>query len=305
MARLPRLLIPDSPTVYHVMSKTALAGLPFDALDKDDFLARLKTLSKIYFTEILGFCLMDNHFHLLVRVFPAEHVSEDELAQRYRRKYGEGQVFPRERGDELRRKWSSLPEFVKELKQTFSRRVNKRRNRRGYLWNDRYKSEIVQDGNALLNCLAYIDLNPIRAAMVDRPEEYRWCSLGYHVQSGNREGLLSLDFGHSDMGVGPAERLRLYREFVYEAGAVDTGKGGSLDDGVVRRERKRNYELGDVAMFRYRCGYFTDSGVIGTREFVEEVAARLRAQVPGSRERSPYRFKGLDGLCTMKRLAPG
>jgi len=125
------------------------------------------------------------------------------------------------------------------------------------------------------------------------------------VQSGNREGLLSLDFGHSDMGVGPAERLRLYREFVYEAGAVETGKGGSLDDGVVRRERKRNYELGDVDMFRYRCGYFTDSGVIGTREFVEEVAARLRAQVPGSRERSPYRFKGLDGLCTMKRLAPG
>jgi REP element-mobilizing transposase RayT len=202
MARLPRLLIPDSPTVYHVMSKTALPGLPFDPLDKDDFLARLKTLSKIYFTEILGFCLMDNHFHLLVRVFPSDHVPDDELADRYRRKYGEGRVFPRERCDELRRKWSSLPEFVKELKQTFSRRFNKRRNRRGYLWNDRYKSEIVQDGNALLNCLAYIDLNPIRAAMVDRPEEYRWCSLGYHVQSGNRDGLLSLDFGHSDMGGG-------------------------------------------------------------------------------------------------------
>ena len=66
---------------------------------------------------------------------------------------------------------------------------------------DRYKSVVVQDGDALLNCLAYIDLNPIRAGMVDRPEEYRWCSLGYHVQTGNRGGLLSLEFGHADMGV--------------------------------------------------------------------------------------------------------
>jgi hypothetical protein len=90
------------------------------------------------------------------------------------------------------------------------------------------------------------------------------------------------------------------REFVYETRAVDTGKGGSLDDEVVRKERRRNYVLGDVDMFRYR--YFTDSGVIGTREFVEEAAARLRARVPGRRERTPHRFKGLDGLCTMKRL---
>jgi hypothetical protein len=58
-------------------------------------------------------------------------------------------------------------------------------------------------------------------------------------------------------------------------------------------------------MFRYRCRYFTDSGVIGTREFVEQAAARLRAQVPGRRKRTPHRFKGLDGLCTMKRPAPG
>jgi len=170
---------------------------------------------------------------------------------------------------------------------------------------DRYKSVVVQDGDALLNCLAYIDLNPIRAGMVDRPEEYRWCSLGYHVQTGNRGGLLSLEFGHADMGVGRAERLRCYRQFVYETGAVDTGRGGALDESVVNRERRRNYVLGDVDVFRYRCRNFVDSGVIGTREYVEEVAARLRTRVPGRKARAPHRFKGGDGLCTLKRLAPG
>jgi REP element-mobilizing transposase RayT len=305
MARLPRLLVSDRPTVYHVMSRTALPGLPFDAVDKDDFLARLKTLSRIYFTEILGFCLMDNHFHLLVRMFPEDHVPDAELPVRYRRKYGEGAGFPEKRRQEFREKWSSLPEFVRELKQSFSRKFNIRKGRRGYLWDDRYKSLVVQDGDALLNCLAYIDLNPIRAGMVERPEKYRWCSLGYHVQTGNRGGLLSLEFGHADMGVGRAERLRFYRQFVYETGAVDTGKGGSLDEGLVRRERQRNYVLGDVDVFRYRCRNFVDSGVIGTREYVQEVGARLRARVPERSERAPHRFKGGDGLCTLKRLAPG
>ena len=305
MARLPRLLVSDRPTVYHVMSRTALPGLPFDAVDKDDFLARLKTLSRVYFSEVLGFCLMDNHFHLLVRMFPEDHVPDAELPERYRRKYGEGTCFPETRSQELREKWASLPEFVRELKQSFSRKFNKRKGRRGYLWDDRYKSVVVQDGDALLNCLAYIDLNPIRAGMVKRPEEYRWCSLGYHVQTGNRGGLLSQEFGHGDMGVGRKERLRFYRQFVYETGAVDTGKGGSLDDGVVERERVRNYVLGDVDVFRYRCRNFVDSGVIGTKEYVQEMSARLRARVPGRTKRAPHPFKGGDGLCTLKRLTPG
>jgi putative transposase len=60
----------------------------------------------------------------------------------------------------------------------------------------------------LINCLAYIDLNPIRAGLVDRPEDYRWNSLGYHIQTGNKDNFLSLDFGLREFGVlDPEERL--------------------------------------------------------------------------------------------------
>ncbi|HKK33255.1 MAG TPA: transposase [Desulfomicrobiaceae bacterium] len=305
MPRLPRILIPDEPTVYHVISRTALDGLPFSAMDKNDLLKRIRVLSRVYFTEILGFCLLDNHFHLLVRMFPEDHISSAELEERYHRKYGKESVFPESKAGELRRKWASLSEFVKEIKESFSKAYNKRNNRRGYLWGDRFKSLIVEDGDSLLNCLAYIDLNPIRAGIVDKPEEYRWCSLGYHVQSGNREDFLSLEFGHADMDVDGAERLRLYREFVYETGAVDTGKGAALDEKVVQAARKKNYVLGDVELFQYRCRYFTDSGVIGSREFVEKVGNRLKGMVPGRKERAANRFKGVDGVYTLKRLAPG
>src|SRR6056297_2555732 len=296
MPRLPRLLVPEIPTVYHVVSRTALDGLPFTARDKEDLLSRIKKLSEIYFTEILGFCLMDNHFHLLVRMFPADHVSDADLQARYRKKYGQETCYPAEKSSDLRQKWSSLSEFVKEIKESFSKAYNKRCNRRGYLWGDRFKSLIVEDGDALLNCLAYIDLNPIRAGIVTRPEEYRWCSLGYHVQSGNRGDFLSLDFGHGDMGADAAERFRCYRAFVYETGAVDTGKGASLDGDVVSRERKREYVLGDVELFRYRCRYFSDSGVIGSRAYVERVGRVLQEKVPRRKERPAHGFKGVTGL---------
>jgi REP element-mobilizing transposase RayT len=305
MPRLPRLLIPEVPTVYHVVSRTALDGLPFNARDKEDLLSRIRKFSEIYFAEIIGFCIMDNHFHLLVRMFPSDHVSEADLQIRYRKKYGPDSVFPVQKSSDFRQKWSSLSEFVKEIKESFSKAYNKRRNRRGYLWGDRFKSLIVENGDALLNCLAYIDLNPIRAGIVEKPEEYRWCSLGYHIQSGNRGGWLSMNFGHEDLEVDASERCRLYRRFVYETGAVDTGKGGVLDEEIVRGARKRGYVIGDMELFRYRCRYFTDSGVIGSRAFVERVGERLREKVPGRKFRKASRFKGVDGTCTLKRLAPG
>ncbi|MGD9065364.1 MAG: hypothetical protein PVI42_14660 [Desulfobacterales bacterium] len=90
------------------------------------------------------------------------------------------------------RRLSSLSEFVREIKVGFARFYNKRHNRRGYFWGDRFKSVIVEKGETLINCLAYIDLNPLRAGLVNRPEEYRWNSLGYHVQTGNKDNFLSL-----------------------------------------------------------------------------------------------------------------
>ena len=72
----------------------------------------------------------------------------------------------------------------------FARYYNRRHDRRGYFWGDRFKSVIVDKGETLVNCLAYIDLNPMRAGLVDRPEDYRWNSLGYHLQTENKDQSL-------------------------------------------------------------------------------------------------------------------
>ena len=63
----------------------------------------------------------------------------------------------------------------------FSWYYNQRHNRRGILWGERFKSVIVENGETLINCLEYINLNPLRARIVGRPEDYRWNSLSYHI----------------------------------------------------------------------------------------------------------------------------
>jgi len=77
-----------------------------------------------------------------------------------------------------------------------------------------------------VNLLAYVDLNPIRAGIVDKPEDYRWSTLGYLVQRGNKDGLIDLNLGmHEWNGFNPSEIIRKYREFVYETGAAGRGQG--------------------------------------------------------------------------------
>ena len=305
MARIPRLLVPETPTVYHVMSRTVLPGLPFNAADKDHMQSLILHFSRIYFTEILGFCLMDNHFHLLVRMFPINHGDEASLRERFRRAHGDTAVFSSEKIPDLRKKWSSLSEFIKDIKQTFSRYYNKQNDRKGYLWGDRFKSLIVQDGRTLVNCLAYIDLNPVRANIVKRPEDYRWSSLGYHAQTGNRAGFLSLDLGMADWGFETRERLQKYREFVYETGALDAGKGARLDPKLVKNERKKGYKLTAADRLRYRTRYFTDSGVIGTKEFVARYSKKFHDHFACKHEKKPMKIDGLDGMFSLKRLPGG
>ena len=167
MPRIARIVIKDEPAVYHVMSRTALDGFVLGDVEKEYLAELIKKLSKVYFPEVLGFCLMGNHFHLLVRMHPDEEYSNDETRERFQLHYGE--KAPNEelgRGNilQLREKWSSLSEYVKEIKQGFSRFYNRKHHRKGFFWSERFKSVIIVDnGETLINYLAYIDLNPILA----------------------------------------------------------------------------------------------------------------------------------------------
>ena len=305
MPRIARMLIQEKEAVYHVMSYTALPGLPIGDVEKDYLLNLIKQLSKVYFVEMLGISLMSTHFHILARMHPDGEYSDEDVKKRYELFYGKDDVISKERMALYRERWSSLSEFVKDIKQRFARYYNKKHDRRGYFWGDRYKSVIVENGEILVNCLAYIDLNPVRAGIVKKPEDYRWNSIGYHFQTGNRDGFLSFDFGMKEFGVkNKKERLRLYRKYVYETGAVDvTGGKVKISREVVEKERKKGFEITRADRFKQRTRYFTDSGIIGSKEFVQSTFQNFKHLFQTRNERVPRHVKGLDGVYSMKRLS--
>jgi putative transposase len=95
---------------------------------------------------------------------------------------------------------------------------------------------IVENGETLINCLAYIDLNPLRAGLLEGPEEYRWNSIGYHLQTNNKVNFLSTNFGLKEFNP-PAdkclkskkERVGRYRRYVYEAGVLNQPEENKRD----------------------------------------------------------------------------
>jgi REP element-mobilizing transposase RayT len=289
------------------MSRTALDGFPLGDIEKDFMLDLIKRYAALYLAEILGLCIMGNHFHILVKTLPEYKFTDQDIKNRYVGFYGDDREFTDEMIPSLRAKLSSLSEFVREIKVGFARYYNKRHNRRGYFWGDRFKSVIVDKGETLINCLAYIDLNPLRAGIVSRPEDYRWNSLGYHVQTHNRDNFLSTDFGLKEFNVkSEKERIRRYRRYVYEAGSVnrpEKGKTKVIGDRILEKERKREFELGRSDRFRYRTRYFTDSGVIGSKEFVSKTYRRFKHHFNSKNEKKPKPIKGLSGVYSLKRLS--
>ncbi|WP_045220273.1 transposase [Desulfonatronum thioautotrophicum] len=322
MARIPRFTRHDQPTVYHIMSRTALDGFPLQDTEKDYLMATVAKLCKIYFVDLLGFCLMGNHFHLVVRVNPSDRLTNEDIAKRYKLLYGqEARLIPCQIED-FRNRLTSLGAFVKDIKQGFTKYYNKRKRRWGTFWGERFKSVIVQEGETLVNLLAYVDLNPIRAGIVDKPEDYRWNTLGYLVQRGNKDGLIDLNLGmHEWNEFATSEIIRKYRKFVYETGAVwgrsqesgdrsqesevrsqEGGKRG-IDMKIVERERKKNYRLSRIDVFRHRCRYFSDSGIIGSKDFVSEVFDEVKHLLNSKNERRFTPVGGVEGVYSMKRLA--
>ena len=187
-----------------------------------------------------------------------------------------------------------LSEFMKGLLIRFTRWFNRVHSRTGTLWEERFKSVIVESGVAARTMAAYIDLNPVRAGMVKDPADYRWSSYGEAVGGGKkgngkkaREGLVRAYF--CDQGVGfEAEKWRevspLYRRLMglalgrkpglAKAGGADVaGEGNrasqntrntaemleSEDNGTVLKD------LGIAKMLHCRVRYFTDGAVICQR----------------------------------------
>lgn len=278
---------------------------------KEVFRKQLRYMADFCGVEVITYCVMSNHFHVLVRIPDKQDISDDELIRRYKLLYGHrvdlvtlfeqnirsGGSLAESKRKQLLARMGDVSIFMKELKQRFTIWYNKSHGRYGTFWAERFKSALVENKEgALRTVAAYIDLNPVRAGMVEDPSEYRWC--GYAEAMGGsslaKAGLASISFGKSFEAVLPAYRLLL---FGYGQ-TKSKNKDVTIDVEKAKKVLESGGQLPLHVLLRLRIRYFSDGAVLGTEAFVREWIQTywppgLEGE-PSGRRTGPRRLKGFD-----------
>jgi putative transposase len=176
MPRRPRLHLPGIP--LHIVQRGHNRDARFFA--EDDYHAYRHWLGEALAAtgcQLHAYVLMTNHVHMLLTPAEPEAVSR----------------------------------MVISLGRRYVQYINRTYRRTGTLWDGRYKSSLVQVDAYLLRCQRYIELNPVRASMVDDPADYRWSS--YRANGlGQADALLTAHPVYGELGREIADRLAAYRE---------------------------------------------------------------------------------------------
>ena len=157
MPRAKRILLDN--VCYHIINRGNQKQKIFlENSDFEKYLEILKHYKKKYSFKLYAYCLMPNHIHLIIDI----------------------------------RKMGDLARMMQGLTQTYTACFNNKYNKVGRLWQGRYKSMLIQKDRYLIDCLEYIELNPVRANMVSYPGAYSWSSWQERMFAKDRFNLLDL-----------------------------------------------------------------------------------------------------------------
>jgi putative transposase len=196
MARLPRLTLANHP--HHVIQRGNNRQPIFaNAADYKTLLDLLEESAKKFEVAVHAYVLMSNHFHLLVTPQTAE----------------------------------GLPKMMQAVGRSYVRYFNDAQGRSGTLWEGRYKSTLIQTERYLLACMAYIDLNPVRAGVVSAPQDYPWSS-HLHYLGARSDRLITPHALYWELGNTPFAREAAYAELVQSG--VSTVQQAALTDATLR-----------------------------------------------------------------------
>lgn len=183
MPRTGRVVLPNYP--HHVVQRGHNRQVVF--ADTDDFkryLSDLRELKEAFGVKVYAYCLMNNHVHLLLA--PGD--------------------IP-----------SALGQLMKTLAARMTRYRNKLEGRSGTLWESRYKSSVVQSDTYLLACSRYIELNPVRARIALRTEDYPWSSYRLRLLEPSENNWLDIDPCFKALGTSELLRRNHYKDFVEQS----------------------------------------------------------------------------------------
>ncbi len=156
---------------------------------------RIRFLTSIFAIDVAAYAVMSNHYHLVVYVDESEAMawSDEEVCERWHKLYHNHPLVERlqkgqsscqaeiDKANEIINKWrmrlADLSWLMRNLNEYIARKANQEDNCKGRFWEGRFKSQALLDEKAVLACMAYVDLNPIRANMADSVQSAEYTSI--------------------------------------------------------------------------------------------------------------------------------
>ncbi|WFB35394.1 transposase [Kiritimatiellota bacterium B12222] len=227
-----RILPKEGGYFVHVTSRTHYQQFLFGEEEKRVFVGMMRKWADFSGLSVITYCMMDNHFHVMLwvpgkvsldhaeileslkGVWPEEKVLAWELFYATQREEVQGSM-----NSAVLARMGDLSEFMRVLKQSFTCWFNARHGLKGPLWDARYRSVVVEGSPlALMSVAAYIDLNPLRAGMVEDPQAYGFSGYGAAMMGNQRarkglEQLVKLARGHQPDAALKVRRKQLSSEY--------------------------------------------------------------------------------------------
>ncbi|NCD32633.1 MAG: hypothetical protein EOL87_04355 [Spartobacteria bacterium] len=275
---------------YHLINRMTMRLMLLEDREKKYLRRLIRRVEGFTGVKVLTYALMTNHIHILVEEPDREtYVGDDELLERLRCLYGDVGVreiverwelwSERDEVDAVeedktryRRRMHDISEFMKQIKQRFTCWYHQQHGTKGTLWQDRFRSVLVEDGAALRTMAAYIEMNPVRAGMAEDPKSYRFCGFG-EAMGGSQVARMGIERIARDVGVvkGWESVSEIYFGHILMYEEVRNNRNlAYMDQESLREKMKGRAKLTQFERLMCRCRYFTHGQVVGSRDFVED-----------------------------------
>ena len=291
-----RATVPER-AFYHVMSRALEKRPIFDALASEMFRRFLRQVEAFAGVKVVTYCVMSNHFHILLQVPKRQAISDEEMFRRleqgfspaacarFQDQWNRQLLQGNESGlDALRQgvlqRMYDLSFFMKELKQRFSTWHNQRHSRKGPVWEDRFKSTLIENKPGYLaTAAAYIDLNPVRAKLVKDPKEHRFCGYAEALagETNALDGLREIAAMYGNR-LDAEWVLETYRMLLFGKGEGKETKPGFTPEAVAQVFAEKG-ALKPWEQAGQRLRWLTDGAVIGSKAYVEDLRLRLHGKL--------------------------
>jgi len=253
---------------------------------------RILQLCEIFAIDLYAYAVMSNHYHIVVDVVPkrTQEWSDEEVSERFCKLHPghspqktelqfTSLLNDPEKLADTRKMLGSLSKFMSRLNQPIAWQANREDGVTGHFWEQRFKSTALLNEEAILSAMAYVDLNPVRAKIVERAKEARHTSFAHRTsptETHHKSPLANLD----RLGITSAG----YADIVEWTASVARGGVKSPDSETTRALSKLGYSpdrwLGRVRVHRFNYRAYGAFSLL--REYTERLGQQwLRGAKPG------------------------